>query len=356
MKLNHTLPALLGCILISLSIIEISCKKEADQPKIPVIVTLALSDTSYTTAICGGDITSDGGDAIHTRGICWGTGANPSTSNSKTIDGKGIGKFSSSMTNLLPGTTYFVRAYAINTIGTAYGESFSFSTKTYPVKGTLTGIVKLYDRYGNENHVYTDVKIELTDTTNKTVIVYPGTDGKFRVDNLLLGNTSMVIDKPGYGILNSFIVRHTKIIDTLSTIELLEELPFAFQGFQVSYSAGMLHYDDYCDYVSADSYMVTNLICFSKSPNVSLNNCSLEMGTGSYTNVAYINSTSNAATSFSFSSFVNAGFKTGDIIYSVEYPVTQRFFAMYYDQKSVFNPLTYKIGNQSNVDSFVLQQ
>lgn len=356
MKLNPTLTALLACLLFSFSVIEISCRKEADQPEIPVVATLTISDTSYTTASCGGNITSDGGDAIHTRGICWGTGANPTTSNSKTIDGKGIGKFSSAMTNLLPGTTYFVRAYATNTIGTAYGESVSFSTKIYPVKGTLTGNIKLYDRYGNENHVYTDVKIELTDTTNKTVIVYPGSDGKFRADNLLLGNTRLFIDKPGYGILNSCIVRHTKIIDTLSTIELLEELPFAFQNYQVSYSAGMLHYDEYCDYVSADSYMVTNLICFSKSPEVSLNNCSLLAWTGSYTNVAYINSGSNAATSFSFTSFSNAGFKAGDIVYSVEYPVGQKFFSIYYDQKSVFNPLTYKIGNQSNVDSFVLQQ
>ncbi len=356
MKLNYSFLALLGCILFSFSVIEISCKKEADQPKIPVITTLAISDTSYTTAICGGDITSDGGDEVHTRGICWSTGANPSTSNSKTIDGKGIGKFSSSMANLLPGTTYFVRAYATNTIGTAYGESVSFSTKTYPTKGTLIGNVKLYDRYGNENHVYTDVKIELTDTTNKTIIVFPGPDGKFRVDNLLLGNTGLFIDKPGYGILNSCVVRHTKIIDTLSTIELLEELPFAFQNYQVSYSAGMLHYDEYCDYVSTDSYMVTNLICFSKSPTVSLNNCSLLAWTGSYTNVAYINSGSNASTSFSFTSFSNAGFKSGDIIYSVEYPVGQKFFSIYYDQLSIFNPFTYKIGNQSNVDSFVLQQ
>jgi len=356
MKLNYNLSATLCVALLSISVIVISCKKETDEPQIPTIVTLPITDTTFTTAICGGTVTSAGGATVNERGICWSTGATPTISDNKTSCGRGTGTFSGSLTNLHSGTTYFVRAYATNSVGIAYGETVSFSTKSYPVRGTLSGSVKLYDKYGNENFVYSDVKIELTDTTNKTVSVYPGSDGKFRVDNLLLGNTRLVIDKPGYGMLNTCVVKHTKNIDTLSTIELLEELPFAFQGFQVSYSNKMLYYDDFCNYVTTDSYMVTNLICFSKSPNVSINNFSLLTWTGSFSNVAYINSTSNASTSFSFDNFLNNGFKSGDIVYSVEYPVTEKFFTIYYDQKGIFNPVSYKVGNPSNVDSFILQQ
>lgn len=95
---------------------------------LPTISTTAISGITYTSAVSGGYISSDGGGAVFERGICWSTSQNPIITNSHTSDGTGIGTFSSSMNNLLPGTTYYVRAYATNSTGTAYGIQQSFTT------------------------------------------------------------------------------------------------------------------------------------------------------------------------------------------------------------------------------------
>lgn len=99
---------------------------------IPIgITTNVLTSVTQTTASGGGNINSDGGAAVTSRGVCWSNiNSNPTISNTKTIDGSGIGAFSSSLTGLTPGTTYYVRAYATNSAGTAYGSMKSFTTQS----------------------------------------------------------------------------------------------------------------------------------------------------------------------------------------------------------------------------------
>ena len=94
----------------------------------PSVSTTAVSSIALTTASSGGEITSDGGANVTARGVCWSTSANPTTGDPKTSDGSGTGSFTSSITNLLPGTVYHVRAYAINSVGTGYGEDVTFTT------------------------------------------------------------------------------------------------------------------------------------------------------------------------------------------------------------------------------------
>jgi len=89
----------------------------------------SLQHQFTTTATSGGNITSDGGAAVTARGVCWATTSTPTTANSKTTDGTGTGSFTSSLTNLSANTTYYVRAYATNSAGTAYGSQVSFITK-----------------------------------------------------------------------------------------------------------------------------------------------------------------------------------------------------------------------------------
>ncbi len=120
-------------LICSLQII--SCKKAAVKV-IPVVSTASVTNITSTTATCGGTITSDGGAAVTSRGICWSTLQNPTTSDPKTSDGTGIGSFTSSITNLSPGVTYYVRAYATNSVGTAYGSQMTFSATA--ILGTLT--------------------------------------------------------------------------------------------------------------------------------------------------------------------------------------------------------------------------
>lgn len=90
--------------------------------------TTGVTNVSYTSASGGGEVTSDGGSAITAHGVCWNTTGAPVITDSHTTDGSGTGVFTSSLSNLTPGITYYVRAYAINGNGIAYGDQVSFST------------------------------------------------------------------------------------------------------------------------------------------------------------------------------------------------------------------------------------
>jgi uncharacterized protein (TIGR02145 family) len=105
-----------------------NCKKD-ENLHVPVITTNTVSDITPTTATCGGNITSDGGIAVTTRGVCWSNTSNPTIANSKTNDGAGAESFVSNIPDLIPNTAYFVRAYASNIAGTGYGNELSFKTK-----------------------------------------------------------------------------------------------------------------------------------------------------------------------------------------------------------------------------------
>ena len=113
-------------LLIFLIILSGSCKKE--RPKPPVLSTAYISEISYRTAVSGGNVTRENGEPVISRGVCWNTTANPTMADSKTSDGTGTGSFTSNLTGLIPNTTYYVRAYATNNIGTSYGFQLSFTT------------------------------------------------------------------------------------------------------------------------------------------------------------------------------------------------------------------------------------
>lgn len=111
------------------------CKKE-DNPTsptdngkdIPTISTDAVSNITGSSAVSGGNITNDGGSAITERGVCWGTSENPGLSGNKTTSGSGKGSFTSTLTGLNAGTIYYVRAFATNSSGTAYGNQIIFTS------------------------------------------------------------------------------------------------------------------------------------------------------------------------------------------------------------------------------------
>ena len=98
----------------------------------PTVTTQAVADIDTTTATGHGNITATGGENPHTRGICWNIGGTPTTGDSKSEDNGGgsygTGAFSKAMTGLTPGQLYYVRAYAINSIGTGYGNEVNFTT------------------------------------------------------------------------------------------------------------------------------------------------------------------------------------------------------------------------------------
>ncbi len=108
---------------------------------IPTVITSSATNISYKSATVGGNVTGDGGAAVTERGIVYSKTQNPTTSSSKMKISGGIGNFSVTLTTLSSGTTYYVRAYAINEEGTSYGEQKSFTTKACPLPIVTTSSV-----------------------------------------------------------------------------------------------------------------------------------------------------------------------------------------------------------------------
>ncbi len=110
----------------------------------PVVTTADITEITGTSATGGGEVTDDGGNDVTARGIVWARSSGPTVEQNlgKTEDGTGTGSFTSSLTDLDQATEYFVRAYAINSQGTAYGEEKSFLTKALAsvVTGTVTDV------------------------------------------------------------------------------------------------------------------------------------------------------------------------------------------------------------------------
>lgn len=97
---------------------------------LPTITTFNASNITKNTATSGGNVTSSGGATVTLRGVCWSTSSNPTIANSYTNDGSGTGSFTSYLSSLIPNTLYYVRAFATNSAGTAYGNQISFTTQS----------------------------------------------------------------------------------------------------------------------------------------------------------------------------------------------------------------------------------
>lgn len=96
---------------------------------LPSLTTSIITRVTSTSASSGGNILSDGETPVSARGVVWSTTSNPTISlSTKTVDGTGVGNFTSSLSGLTPGATYFVRAYATNSKGTSYGNELVFQT------------------------------------------------------------------------------------------------------------------------------------------------------------------------------------------------------------------------------------
>jgi uncharacterized protein (TIGR02145 family) len=107
---------------------------------LPSLTTASLTAITATTATTGGTVSSDGGSAVTDRGVCWGIGQYPTTANFKTSDGTGTGTFNSNLAGLTPGTAYYVRAYATNFLGTAYGNQLTLTSLALLPSLTTTAV------------------------------------------------------------------------------------------------------------------------------------------------------------------------------------------------------------------------
>jgi hypothetical protein len=95
----------------------------------PNVTTRAdVTDITGNTAIVGGSVITDNGATVTERGVCWSTSPKPTIDDNKKVEGKGLGDYSVQLSSLAGSTTYYARAYAVNSLGTSYGEDVSFTT------------------------------------------------------------------------------------------------------------------------------------------------------------------------------------------------------------------------------------
>ena len=109
----------------------------------PVITTAQISSVTANSAVSGGVISYNGGAPITESGVCWSTTAQPDLDDSFMINASGATSFNCTMTNLSPGTKYYVRAYVKNSEWTVYGTQMTFNTKLVDIEGNLYSTVTI---------------------------------------------------------------------------------------------------------------------------------------------------------------------------------------------------------------------
>ena len=97
-------------------------------PVIPTVTTTAATAITGGVASTGGNVTNDGGAFVNEKGVCWSTSPSPTIADSKSIGGINTGIYNNIANGLVPSTTYYLRAYATNVVGTGYGNQISFTT------------------------------------------------------------------------------------------------------------------------------------------------------------------------------------------------------------------------------------
>lgn len=133
---------------------------------VPTVTTNAISSIELTTADCGGIVTDNGGDTVVRYGICWDINPNPTTSlTTKVVLSYSTPVFYCSMANLKYSTTYYVRAFAVNTKGVSYGENKTFKTKTLP-EIPLVSIVGGSFQIGSSNGLANEMPVHSVTLSN----------------------------------------------------------------------------------------------------------------------------------------------------------------------------------------------
>jgi len=180
----------------------------------PTLTTVAITALGATSAVSGGIITSNGGAAVTVSGIVWGTTALPDILGpNKTIDGLLTGTFPSTMTGLTDGTTYYVRAYATNGIGTGYGNQLTLLTKVADNDGNTYNTVIIGTGIGAQVWMAENLKTTLFNNSNPITNIT--NDALWAADSVAMTpayswyDNDNVVNKATYGALYNWYAANT---------------------------------------------------------------------------------------------------------------------------------------------------
>ncbi|WP_047246177.1 hypothetical protein [Maribacter thermophilus] len=206
---NIHLPIILSLFLLNCSTNDSGAEEIMDEPNLPSLTTSLVQEITQNSALSGGNISDDGGVSIIARGVCWSLNQNPTIQNDRTQDGNGIGEFTSVIEGLTANTTYFLRSYATNSVGTSYGEERSFTTSEVEAKIFDGDIVFLIqeeiDDFGNQG--YTEIT------------------GNVEIGNINVASTTSISNLEGLSTINSVggnLTLHAN--DALNSLEGLRNL------------------------------------------------------------------------------------------------------------------------------------
>lgn len=163
----------------------------------PSLTTTAASSTTISSFITGGSISSDGGNLVTYRGVCWSTNANPTINDNKILSGTGTGTFTITLSNLNVATTYYVRSFATNSAGTAYGNERVITTNSLTAGTTyLGGKIAYIFQSGDAGYVPGETHGFIIMEHKMGMTAVFGSDGTYYSD----GGTTMAF---GYGMQNT---------------------------------------------------------------------------------------------------------------------------------------------------------
>jgi uncharacterized protein (TIGR02145 family) len=205
MKMKNKIWSYSLVLIVLILALDNSCRKE-EHVATPVISTTPFTVITSTSVMSGGNVTSDGGAVVLVRGVCWSNKTGPTVSDKFTSDGSGTGSFLSSITGLVSGTGYYVRAYATNLAGTSYGNEFLFVMPILDVDGNIYSSVMIGDQVWMSQNLKTT---RFSDNTTIPMVADNSVWSNLSTPGYCWYKNDDYTNKPNYGALYNWFAVNT---------------------------------------------------------------------------------------------------------------------------------------------------